>query len=130
TVSRFAFRKNDVSGRYVGHLQATAEDPGGTSDDPVEITIDDNANGFTMQTVGLSAPSCTYSAPPAQQLGAQRFVSGTFSCNSGRTGTFEMQDVLVTFDGFTSRILHHNATAPQGAGITIGHMEGARRDAN
>lgn len=130
TVSRFAFRKNDLTGHYVGHLAGTSEDPGGASHDTVDITINDDASGFTMQTIGHAAPSCNYSAPPAQQLGAQRFVSGSFSCNSGRTGTFEMQDVLVTFDGFTSRILHHNSTAPQGAGITIGHMEGARRDAN
>lgn len=130
TVNRFAFRKNDLSGRYAGHLAATPEDPGGTSHDELEITIDDGDGGFTMQTVGLAAPSCSYTAPPARQLGAQRFVSGTFSCNSGRTGTFEMQDALVTFDGFTSRILHHNTAAPQGPGITIGHMEGARRDAN
>jgi hypothetical protein len=130
TVNRFAFRKNDVTGHYVGHLQGTVEDPGGTSDDPVEITIDDSATGFSMQTIGLAAPSCTYSAPPAQQFGEQRFVSGTFTCNSGRTGTFDMLDIYVTFDGFTSRILHHNTAAPQGAGITIGHMEGARREAN
>ncbi len=130
TVRRFAFRKNDASGRYVGHLQATPADPGGTSDDPVDITINDSDTGFSMQTVGLAAPSCSYSAPPAQQLGEQRFVSGTFSCNSGRTGTFDMQDIFVTAEGFTSRIFHHNTAAPQGEGITIGHMEGARRDVN
>ena len=124
TVNRFALRKNSLSGSYLGHLASSDDDPGGSRYEAMSITIDDGDSGFTMQTrpEGATQPrsgaNCTYTAPPASQYGEQRFVSGTYSCASGESGPFTMQNAFVTFTGLTATF--------QGAWVVKGHMEGVR----
>jgi hypothetical protein len=83
------------------------------------IGIDDGGSNFVMQTSGNGI--CNYVAPLAQ-WGRLRIMSGTFSCNDGRSGPFTMSNAEVSFSGFTARF--------QGNGIVSGHIEGVRREAN
>jgi hypothetical protein len=128
TVSRFAFRRNDLSGTYLGHLISMPDDAGGSSYEAMTIAIQDNDGGFQMQTTPIGATqfnsgaNCTYTAPGAAQAGEQRSVSGTYACAGGRTGNFTMNNVFGTFNGFTSTF--------QGAWVANGHMEGVRQGAN
>jgi hypothetical protein len=127
-VSRFALRNNDLSGSYIGHTAAANPDaPAGLTRNPIVITIEDKASGFVMTTnpAPTGAPptgsSCTFTGPPATQFGAQKFVGGNFSCTGGQSGTFGMDNLFVTFDGFTGTF--------QGLGV-VGHIEGARLGTN
>lgn len=124
TVSRYAFRKNSLTGTYLGHLAASEDDPGGARQEAVAITIDDGDGGFVMQTRpegGTQSPSganCAYTAPPATQYGEMRRVSGTYTCTGAPGGTFSMESMFVTFNGFTASF--------QGAWVARGHMQGVR----
>jgi hypothetical protein len=125
TVSRFALRKNSLSGTYLGHLAGSEDDPGGASSEAMSIAIDDGDASFVMRTQPQGAPhlrsgaSCTYTAPPALQYGEQRAVNGTYTCANGDSGNFAMQNAFATFNGFTATFL--------GAWVTKGHMEGVRQ---
>ena len=112
-VSRFAFRKNDFSGSYAGHVQSERDN---TVEDMM-FTIGDGAS-FTMQAAGASGATCTYSAPGAQQ-GNMRIMNGTYTCTSGASGTFSLSQALVSFHGFTARLTRD--------GFVVGNVEGARR---
>jgi len=118
-IQRYAFRKNTLTGTYLGHRWS-----GFQPSEPVEITISDDGNTFTMDTsaspVGYDG-SCRYTAPGAQD-GEQRRMEGDYSCSSGRKGRFRMSNVIVTFDGFTA--------AFDGNDWSGGHMEGVRRERN
>jgi hypothetical protein len=126
-VSRFAFRNNDLSGSYIGHTAATnADAPASLTRNPITITINDGGGSFLMTTDRAptgSAPtgSCTFTGPPATQFGAQKFVGGTFSCTGGQSGTFTMENLFVTSDGFTGTF--------EGLGV-VGHIEGVRLGTN
>ena len=118
-VQRYAFRKNTLTGTYLGHRWS-----GFQPSEPVEITIADDGNTFTMDTSASPRGfdgSCRYTAPLAQ-VGEQRRMEGDYSCSSGRKGRFKMSNVIVTFDGFTA--------AFDGNDWTGGHMEGVRRERN
>jgi hypothetical protein len=118
-VQRYAFRKNTLTGTYLGHRWS-----GFQASEPVEITINDDGDTFTMDTsastVGFDG-SCHYTAPVAQ-VGEQRRMEGDYSCSSGRQGRFKMSNVIVTYDGFTA--------AFDGNDWSGGHMEGVRRERN
>ena len=124
TVNRYAFRNNTLTGTYLGHLATSADDPGGPSYEPMSITIDDGDSGFTMRTrpegitQSLSGANCTYTAPAAIQYGELRRVSGTYTCVGGQGGSFSMENMFVTFNGFTATF--------QGAWVARGHMQGVR----
>ena len=118
-VQRYAYRKNTLTGTYLGHRWS-----GFQPSEPVEITINDDGNTFTMDTsaspVGHDG-SCRYTAPMAQ-VGEQRRMEGDYTCSSGRKGRFLMRNVIVTFDGFTATF--------DGNDWSGGHMEGVRREKN
>jgi len=126
-VTRFALRNNDLSGSYIGHTAATnADAPASLTRNPITITIGDTGSSFLMTTDRAptgSAPtgSCTFRGPPATQFGAQKFVAGTYACAGGQSGTFTMNNLFVTFDGFTGTF--------EGLGV-VGHIEGARLGTN
>jgi hypothetical protein len=125
TVSRYAFRKNNLGGDYVGHVAASQDNPGGANQEAVTISIDDGDAGFVMRTQPQgptqtrSAASCTFTGPSAPvQSGEQRSISGSYACANGDRGSFTMQNVLPTFHGITASF--------QGAWVVAGHIEGVR----
>lgn len=124
TVSRYAFRKNSLTGTYLGHQATSEDDPGGLRHQAMTITIDDGDSGFVMQTrleSDMQLPpgaTCTYTAPAATQYGEQRRVSGTYACVGGQGGSFSMENMFVTFNGFTATF--------QGDWVVRGHMQGVR----
>jgi hypothetical protein len=124
TVNRFALRKNSLSGSYLGHIVASEDDPGGARQQAMTITIDDGDAGFSMQTrvetdfLPSPGATCTYTAPPASQFGEQRFVSGSYSCGNGESGSFSIDNAFATFHGFTATF--------RGAFVTRGHIQGVR----
>jgi hypothetical protein len=116
-VNRFAFRKNTLTGTYLGHrFNSNGEI------DAVGITIADDGGTFTMDIVGNGFDaSCHYTAP-LDQRGEQRRMEGDFTCTNGRVGRFVMSHVIVTWDGFTATF--------DGNGYTNGRIEGVRREKN
>ncbi|HUQ27077.1 MAG TPA: hypothetical protein VM051_00700 [Usitatibacter sp.] len=116
-VNRFAFRKNTLTGTYLGHRRS----PYGETD-AVSITIADDGGTFNMDVVGNgNDASCHYTAPLAQR-GEQRRMDGNFTCTNGRVGRFVMSHVVVTWDGFTATF--------DGNDYTNGRIEGVRREKN
>lgn len=124
TVTRYAMRKNSLTGNYAGHIAATDDNPGGANYEAVTITIDDGDTAFVMRTQSQgptqsrSAANCTFNATPGAQYGEQRFLAGTYTCANGDSGSFSLQNAFVTFNGFTATF--------QGAWVTKGHIEGVR----
>ena len=112
-VRRFAFRKNDFTGTYSGHLAAD-NDAGHES---ASININDGGGNFIMQTVTAATGTCSYVAP-VSQIGHIRIMSGTFSCTSGRSGNFTLSNATVSASGFTARLQMDPSFS--------GRMEGAR----
>ena len=125
TVERFAFGKNDLSGTYFGHTVANNAAPTGLDHNAANIDIQDGDAGFTMRMYPASTSNnldtCTFTAPPATQAGQFRSVAGTYACNSGETGAFSMENLYVSFHGFTGTFM--------GRGV-VGHIEGTRRNQN
>jgi hypothetical protein len=116
-VRRFAFRKQDFSGSYLGSY---------AHDRQARITIDDSGPDFRMQLVDLfgGIGACNFVAP-YEQLGSLRRMAGTFSCSS-HTGSFLMQEATVSASGFTARFDTPNSTFDFRT-ITDGHLGGVRR---
>ena len=92
-LQRFAFRKQDFSGSYLGSYD---------HDRQAVITIDDSGD-FRMQLVDRfgGMGTCTFVAPFAQ-AGSLRLMSGSYTCGT-RTGSFVMQHATVSAHGFTAR---------------------------
>ena len=113
-VQRFAFRKQDFTGSYLGSY---------AHDRQAMITIDDSSD-FRMHLVdefgGMGA--CDFVAPFAQ-LGSLRVMNGTWSCAT-HSGTFTMQDATVSANGFTARF---DTPMFDFRAITDGHIAGVRR---
>jgi hypothetical protein len=123
TVNRFAFRKNDLTGNYQGHVVVRADDPRGLSYDDATFTIDDQGDRVNMHITIFTGPTCDF-AGQSIQYGSQRSVYGTYMCGSAQ-GTFEMNDLMVTAQGFTGT---YQGPAGHISGlITRGHISGARR---
>jgi hypothetical protein len=114
-VQRFAFRKQDFSGTYLGSY---------AHDRQAVITIDDNGAEFRMQLQDRfgGMGSCNFVAPFAQ-IGSLRVMSGTYSCGS-RTGSFVMQHATVSAEGFTARF---DTPMFDFRAIANGHIAGVRR---
>jgi hypothetical protein len=123
-VNRFAFRKNDLTGNYQGHVVMRLDDPRGASYDDATITIDDQGDRVNMHIVIFTGPTCDY-AGQSIQYGSQRSVYGTYTCAGGSTGTFEMNDLMVTANGFTGS--YQGPAGHLGGRITNGNISGARR---
>jgi hypothetical protein len=96
-LSAFSFARVNLSGTYVGYQSY----PGGINDD-MTFTINHSGPNVTMASQGSSSGTCNYSGTHAQN-GHLANVTGTYSCNDGRTGSFSMLDVDVTKHGITSR---------------------------
>ena len=123
TILRYAFKSNSLSGRYAGHLTPDTAYPGNRTSEaiPISISIQDAGGNFSMATSGADGVSCNDTSP-ALQIGSLRWMMGTYGCSNGQSGSFDMQNAVVTFNGFTARF--------RGNGIAEGHIEGARLDAN
>ena len=123
TVKRFAFRRNDLSGSYQGSVVMRNDDPRGGSYDDANITINDQGDRVNMHIEILTGPTCDYTLN-SFQYGAQRSLYGDYSC-AGMQGRIEMNDVLVTAEGFTGT--YQGPAGHIGGLITKGHISGARR---
>jgi hypothetical protein len=125
-VKRFAFRRNDLSGRYLGNVVRSNGDPLGGTDFDAQIAFDDQGSRVNIVidlNAGVgSATRCTYSGDSFQS-GAARAVEGSYTCQDGRQGSFRMDDLLVTASGLTG-----SYKGPGLSGnVTIGNISGARR---
>ncbi|HUQ27073.1 MAG TPA: hypothetical protein VM051_00680 [Usitatibacter sp.] len=118
-VSRFAFRRNNLSGSYEGGVAELdpASGPYGA-----RFTIDDQGERVNISLDIDRVPHCDLSGS-STQYGAQRSISGTYSCVGGAQGSFRMDDVLVTANGLTGS---YAGPGVYGA-IRSGNIAGARR---
>jgi len=124
TVKRYAFRRNDLSGIYQGSVVMRSDDPRGGSYDDANIRIEDLGDHVLMWVDILTGPSCSYSLQSIQ-YGSQRSVFGSYSCGNGVLGRIEMNDLMVTAEGFTGT--YQGPAGHVGGFITKGHIAGARR---
>ena len=122
-VNRFAFRKNDLTGSYQGGVVMRSDDPRGGTYDDADITIDDRGDRVNMRIAIFTGPSCDF-AGQGIQYGSQRSVYGNFTCGALQ-GTFEMNDLMVTAQGFTGT--YQGPAGHIGGLITKGHISGTRR---
>jgi hypothetical protein len=122
TVNRFAFRKNDLSGSYQGHVVARGDDPRGATYDDATFTIDDQGDRVNMHISIFTGPTCDF-AGQSIQYGSQRSVYGTTTCAGGTR--FEMNDLMVTAQGITGS--YQGPAGHIGGLITNGSISGARR---
>jgi hypothetical protein len=123
TVNRFTFRRNDLSGSYVGNVVMRADDPRGVSYDDAFFTIDDQGDRVNVHLEILTGPTCDY-ALQGIQYGSQRSIYGDYSC-AGRQGRIEMNDLMVTAEGITGS--YQGPAGHIGGLITHGTISGARR---
>ena len=119
-LDRFTFRTNDLSGAYVGHLAALANDRGvPTGAASFNISMSGGAATFAAQVGGTG---CTFSGQNTYQAGQIYLVYGPFSCTNGRSGSFAFYDIDVSFSGFTASY--------DIDGYLVGRIEGVRTGRN
>jgi hypothetical protein len=123
TVNRYAFRRNDLSGVYQGEVVMRSDDPRGGSYDDANITMDDQGDHVKVHIEIFTGPTCDYTLNSVQ-YGAQRSLYGDYSC-AGRQGRIEMNDLMVTAQGFTGT--YQGPAGHIGGVITNGHIAGTRR---
>lgn len=119
-IDRYAFRRNDMSGSYQGHVVMRADDPRGVSYDDATFTIDDKGQLVTMDINIDTGPRCTFTSS-VKQYGSQMAMAGT--CAGGREVV--ITDFMVTANGFTAT--YSGPAGHIGGLITKGHISGARR---
>jgi hypothetical protein len=102
TVDRFTFRTNDPSGTYVGHLFPLSNDRG-VPTGVTEFDISTSGGAVTIATRS-NGGNCTFTAPasPGRQYGQHLLLVGNFTCTNGRSGTFFIDDLNVSYSGFTA----------------------------
>jgi hypothetical protein len=90
----FSFVAMGLTGSYTGY----ARDLGNSVQLNFNVALSNGS--FGMSTTSASA-SCSYSGRQ-EPNGSLFAVEGTYSCNDGRSGSFNMSDVDVTQHGFTA----------------------------
>ena len=99
-VQRFTMKATNASGEYAGSL---ARKGCNAENSPASIRIVQTPSSFSMQTTTHTTSVCTYTGTP-QQRGRILDVTGSFSCNFGGTGTFELTNANVTYQGFIGHL--------------------------
>jgi hypothetical protein len=123
SVTQFAFRRNDASGTYIGHVT-------GNGHDQARIMINDPGNGsMAMRISGMYGGSCDYTGS-SRQVGEFINGSGTFQCGFGGSGMYVLSNLAVAFDGITGHVELRNVTGFAQNGITTFNLEGVRNIAN
>jgi hypothetical protein len=107
TLSRQTWRTNDLNGRYFGAVSyAPPSCPSGGPFSPqalvTNVNIVHSDSSFAMSLVD-SFQSCTYVGAYVQS-GKFGSVSGTFTCNSGKVGTFTASEIDANRIGITGRL--------------------------
>lgn len=119
-LDRLAFRRNDPSGSYVGHIHPTGNDRG-IPTGPMTMTITEGggATTFNMQS---GTRSCTFTAPlnPNAQYGHLLLMVGTVTCSNGTNANFWFDDFDVSFSGFTARLTVDGYPVGTVAGVRTG----------
>src|SRR5258708_28306282 len=119
-VSRFAFRRNNLSGSYSGGVAMLEP---GSGPYLAQFTIDDQGDRVNMTLDIDPNGRCTITARSSPH-GAQRSVTGAYTCTSGAQGNFRMDDIAVTANGLTGMYAGPGGLLP----ITRGNIPGARRE--
>ena len=122
-VNRFAFRLNNATGSYQGHVVMREDDPRGASYDDATFIIDDTGpyGAFKMDITIETGAHCVIADGHSTQYGSQRAMSG--HCAGGEQVV--ITDFMVTANGFTAT--YSGPAGHVGGFITKGHISGARR---
>jgi hypothetical protein len=109
TIQRQTFRANNLAGNYIGGMTATAFGCGNPADNGfalitglLEVRHSGNVSmRVDFRNAAGTAAVCTFTGPfaPTGRLGS---ISGTYSCTLGSTGTFTMNQVDVSRNGFSA----------------------------
>jgi len=108
-IQRQSFRNNNLTGHYIGGLTANGTSCRSVANGPIlafdNLNVTQNGTGMTMTvtyfTSSTSQASCTFSGTytPGGRLAA---FSGNWSCTTGNNGTFSMNEVEASRNGFSS----------------------------
>lgn len=122
-VTRQVWRANQMAGVYVGAaIGVYSNCPGATgyTEEPGNVTVTQTASSLTLQFQGTTG-SCTYTGPYTQ-AGRMGSISGSFTCNTGATGSFQAFEIEGSISAFTAR-----AAFQAGACTWSGRIGGLRR---
>jgi hypothetical protein len=100
TLRRFTFRRDDLTGSYVGHVMSPAG-TGPESRDEISIAINDASSTLSMTTNSWARGPCLYQGDRGQS-GDMVSIVGRYSCTNGGSGPWSMS-VDLTADGFVGR---------------------------
>ena len=119
SVQRQTWRNEDYSGNYGGgySLRATGCVPSsldGVNENVGTIIVSQSGTSFTASITGN--PSCSFVGIYGQ-TGKLGEVVGTYTCNSGEFGTFDLFEVTPTISGFNGRMQGRNNFGCQWAGF-------------
>ncbi len=107
-IQRFTFAFDDFSGTYLGNVHSTATgcakpSDNGTTEGQIGLSVVQNGSNISL---GIAAPggTCTFSGALIQtgQFGA---ASGTASCTTGDSGTFQILEMTVGVNHLAGRII-------------------------
>ena len=99
-VQRLTMKSTNATGEYNGYVARSGCNAENTTG---SIRILQSPSSFSMTTTTHQTSVCTYTGTP-QQRGRILDVQGTFSCNFGWTGNFELSNTNVTYQGFLGHL--------------------------
>ncbi|MGO8756161.1 MAG: hypothetical protein ACLQHK_13135 [Gallionellaceae bacterium] len=108
SVMRQTWRINDASGQYLGAIVGTASGcsspvNNGNYSAPGNLAVSGTSTSLSMTFTNTdNGTSCVYTGDYAQ-FGRMGQSTGTFSCNSGVTGTYVFYEIEAGISGVTAR---------------------------
>jgi len=119
--TRLLMRYDDFSGHYGGgtHLTSTgclSTGFNGTFEDIGTLDIAQTGQAFSMTTRPTTGGSCSYGGT-LTQAGQMGGVTGSYSCSSGETGSFQVYEMQVNPTGVTGQLIA-SSTSPAGCQTT------------
>jgi hypothetical protein len=102
-VVRQTWRENNATGTYIGYVGGTCATSVNGPEESLTFVVTQAIPAFRMSTTGTSGASCGYTGTYTQQ-GRLGSVDGTFSCSTGRSGSFSLDAIEASPDGLLARL--------------------------
>ena len=102
-VERLTMKGTDATGVYATDMPLGCTSPFSPTWPATIRILQSSPTSLELVVASASSSTCTYSGTP-QWRGRLLGVTGTFACNFGWQGTFEMSNVNVTYQGFVGHL--------------------------
>ena len=108
SITRFTFKNNNLSGKYIGGLTAIGSGCRTVANGPIlafdNLSVSQNGTSMTMTvtyfTSATAQATCTFTGNYGQ-AGRLATFSGNWNCTTGNTGTFTMSELEASRNGFS-----------------------------